>query len=450
MKKNDEFVIQIEDMGADGAGIGRHEGMTFFVKDALIGDVARVGVTKLKSTHGYARLIEVVEPSPDRVDPPCPYARPCGGCQISELSYEAQLVYKQRRVEEALRRIGGFPDLPVEPIRGMEDPLHYRNRALYPVGTDREGRPVVGFYAGRSHRIVECRDCALGDEENREILDIILDYMARCDVPAYDETSGEGLVRHIQIRSAFATGERMVCLVVNGESLPREKELIASLAAVPGMASIGLNINRRPGNVILGDTTRTLWGQPTITDEIRDLRFALSPTSFYQVNPRQTRVIYELARECAALSGSETVWDLYCGIGTISLFLAQEAARVYGVESVSQAVADACANAKTNGMDNAVFFAGDAAEIFARRAPETGADVVVVDPPRKGCAGELLAAIGQAAPARVVYVSCDPATLARDMSRLCAGGMYRPVRVCPVDNFPQTVHVETVALLQRA
>ncbi len=462
MKKNDEFLLKIEDLAVDGSGIGRHEGMTFFVKDALIGDLARVSVTKLKKTYGYARLLEILTPSPDRVEPVCAFARPCGGCQLQALSYEKQLAFKQEKVENALRRIGGFTEIPMEPIVGMEEPYHYRNKAQFPVGIDRDGRIVTGFYAGRTHHIVANRDCELGAPENREILDRVIGYMERCKVSAYDETTGEGLVRHVLIRTGFSTGEMLVCLVANGDALPGEEELVRSLAAVEGMAGICLNINRQQGNTILGDKTRTLWGRGYLTDRIGDLCFRISPASFYQVNPVQTKVLYDLVLEYAALGGTETVWDLYCGIGTISLFLARRAKKVYGVEIVPQAMEDARKNAERNGIDNVEFIEGKAEEILPAfcggEMTQSGSDpglvasvfpdVVVVDPPRKGCEEKLLRTVLTAAPARVVYVSCDPATLARDARILCDGG-YRLTRVRPVDNFCQTVHVETVALFLR-
>ncbi len=448
MKKNDEFILNIEDMSVNGEGIGRYEGMTFFVKDALIGDLARVGVTKMKKTYGYARLIEVVEPSPDRVEPVCAFSRRCGGCQLQALSYDKQLEFKQRLVENDLRRIGGFTEIPMESIVGMHDPYHYRNKAQLPIGTDRDGHIVTGFYAGRSHRIVPNRDCALGVPVNKTILDIVIGFMERCGISAYDETTGQGLVRHVLIRYGFRTEEIMVCLILNGEDLPCAGELIRELAALPGMTSITVNVNKERGNVILGTGTRVLWGQGYISDQISGIRFRISPESFYQVNPVQTEVLYRLAVDYADLGGTETVWDLYCGIGTISLFLAGEAGHIYGVEEVPQAVEDARKNAEENEITNVEFFEGKAEEIFpAFYSENTGRpDVVVVDPPRKGCDGKLLSAILTTAPERVVYVSCDPATLARDLQILCAGG-YRLKRVRPVDNFFQTVHVETVALL---
>ncbi|MCD8231945.1 MAG: 23S rRNA (uracil(1939)-C(5))-methyltransferase RlmD [Clostridiales bacterium] len=456
MEKNTEFVMKIEDMGTAGEGIGKHEGMTFFVKDALIGDVARVRVTKLKKTYGYARLMEILEPSPDRAEPPCAFHRQCGGCQIQALSYEKQLEFKQRKVEGNLRRIGGFSEIPMEPIAGMEYPFHYRNKAQFPIGTDADGHIIAGFYAGRTHRIIPNRDCALGVPQNRQILDIVIGYMERYHVTAYDEMSGQGLVRHVLIRYGFRTGELMVCLIVNGSRLSHEDVLVKELCVLPGMTSISLNSNREKNNVILGKETRLLWGQPYITDYIGDVKYQISPVSFYQVNPVQTEVMYKTALEYADLHGTETVWDLYCGIGTISLFLAQKAKQVYGVEIVAQAIEDARRNAALNGIENAEFFVGKAEEVlpeFYEKEDRAGrkayADVIVVDPPRKGCDARLLETILAMAPKRVVYVSCDSATLARDLKVLCGGG-YRLARVKVVDNFCQTVHTECVVLVVRA
>ncbi len=455
MKKNDEFIIDIEDMSVDGAGIGKYEGMTFFVKDALIGDRVRVRVVKMKKTWGYARMMELLIPSPDRAEPPCPYHRQCGGCQIQALSYEKQLEFKQQKVENNLRRIGGFDEIPMEPIVGMENPFHYRNKSQYPVGTDKNGTIITGFYAGRTHQIIPNRDCALGVPVNREILDIVISYMERYHVSAYDETTGQGLVRHVLIRYGFRTDEIMVCLIINGTNLPHEKELIRELCALPGMTSVSVNVNMNQTNVILGTETRLLWGQLFITDYIGNVKYQISPVSFFQVNPVQTEVLYGLALEYADLHGTETVWDLYCGIGTISLFLARRARQVYGVEIVRQAVEDARRNAALNGIENAAFIEGKAEKVlpeFYEKEAQAGrqayADVIVVDPPRKGCDERLLRTILQMAPERIVYVSCDPATLARDLKVLCEGE-YRIERVRAVDNFCQTIHVETVCLLSR-
>ena len=365
------------------------------------------------------------------------------------MKYEEQLRWKEQKVRSDLQRLGGFQEIPMEPIQGMENPFRYRNKAQFPIGYDREGKLVAGFYAGRTHTIIPADDCLLGSESNRRILGRILDWMGRYGIAAYREDTGKGLVRHALIRSGFATGEIMVCLVINGKQFPRGKELTESLTQIPGMTSITFSSNTRRDNVILGDSYEVLWGQDYITDSIGEIRYQISPLSFYQVNPVQTRRLYRQALEYASLTGKETVYDLYCGIGTISLFLAQRAGKVFGVEIVPQAVEDARANARLNGITNAEFFAGRAEEIVPRQYREQGirADVVVVDPPRKGCGEELLETMTAMAPEKIVYVSCDPATLARDLKYLCARG-YELKKVRAFDQFPQTVHVETVCLLR--
>ena len=453
MQKNDELILKIEDMGVDGAGIGKADGMTFFVKDAVIGDVVRAKVMKLKKTYGYARLMELLEASPDRVEPKCPYYRQCGGCQA--LSYEKQLEFKERKVRNNLERIGGFSEIPMEPIVGMEESYHYRNKAQFPVGTDKDGHIVTGFYAGRTHTIIPNRDCALGLPVNREILDIVIDFMEKYHVSAYDEKTGKGLVRHVLIRCGFTSQEKMVCLVINGKSLPHSEKLVEALREIDGMTSISINCNTGRTNVILGRKTIVLWGQEYITDQIGEISYEISPVSFYQVNPVQTEKLYGLALEYADLHGEETVWDLYCGIGTISLFLAQKAKQVYGVEIIPQAIENAKRNAGKNGIENAEFFVGKSEEVLpefyekeAAAGRKAHADVIVVDPPRKGCDEKLLETIVKMAPDRVVYVSCDSATLARDLKILCEQG-YELKRARAVDQFCHTVHTEAVCLLER-
>lgn len=461
MQKNDMAVIEITDIGVGGEGIGKIDGYTLFVKDAVIGDRTEVKVIKAKKNYGYARLMRVLEPSPYRMEPRCRFARQCGGCQIQEMSYGRQLAFKEQKVRNSLERIGGFSpellDRITEPAVGMEEPFGYRNKAQFPFGTDKEGHPVTGFYAGRTHDIIANTDCALGVPVNQEILEIILEFMEKHHIASYDERTGTGLIRHVLIRYGFATGEIMVCFVINGTSIPNAGDLIKSLTAVPGMTAITVSVNTRRTNVIMGESFEVLWGQGYITDYIGKIRYQISPLSFYQVNPVQTEKLYSLALEYADLKGGETVWDLYCGIGTISLFLAQKAGQVYGVEIVPQAIEDARRNARLNEIENAEFFVGKAEEVlpayYERYEKEHGgdqarADVIVVDPPRKGCDEALLDTIVKMQPEKVVYVSCDCATLARDLKILCGNG-YTLKRVRPVDQFPMTVHVETVALLTR-
>lgn len=476
--KNDIVTVKIEDIGTEGEGIGKLEGFTLFVKDAVMGDVVEARLVKVKKNYAYARLEKVLTSSPLRVKPVCPYHKQCGGCQIQAMSYEAQLQFKENKVKNNLVRIGGFDQLFIEsvmePVVGMEQPWHYRNKAQFPVGTDKDGRIITGFYAGRTHSIIANTDCALGVEENEPILQKVLAYMQNEKVSAYDETTGQGLVRHILIRKGFTFGEIMVCLVINGKSLPKEDRLVSTLREIPGMTSIWLNYNTKNTNVIMGTEGRVLWGQNTITDVIhrrsieeinsgkdclrydskenapQGITFAISPLSFYQVNPIQTEKLYSLALEYAGLTGEETVWDLYCGIGTISLFMAQCAKEVHGVEIVPQAIEDARKNAERNHIENATFYVGKAEEVLPRLYEEEHifADVICVDPPRKGCDEACLNTIIKMAPKRIVYVSCDSATLARDLKYLCENG-YEIRKVRAVDQFGQTVHVETVCLLSK-
>ncbi len=449
-RKNDLVTLEITDLNTNGEGIGHIEGYTLFVKDAVIGDVVNARITKVGKNYGYGRLIQVIAPSPDRVEAPCPCARSCGGCQLQALSYEAQLRFKENMLSNHLGRIGGLKDIPMEPIIGMEEPFRYRNKAQVPVGYSRDGEIIAGFYAGRTHSIIPNRDCLLGTKANAEIIDRIRTYMRENQVPPYDEKTGSGLVRHILIRTGFASGQILVCLVLNGESLPHPERLIQSLKDIQGMTGITVNVNRQRGNVILGREEAALWGQSFIEDAISGIRFRISTRSFYQVNPVQTARMYEKVLEYAKLNGREIVWDLYCGIGTITLFLAKHAARVYGVEAVSRAVEDARENARINQIENVQFLEGKAEEIVPEKLLKKGirADVVIVDPPRKGCDSRLLATMTAMQPARIVYVSCNSATLARDVRLLGEQG-YRVERVCPVDNFPQTVHCETILALAK-
>lgn len=461
MNKNDIVTVEITDIGVSGEGIGHVDGYTLFIKDAVIGDVVEAKVMKAKKNYGYARLMKVITPSEYRVEPKCVFARRCGGCQIQEMSYDRQLVFKDQKIRGNLERIGGFTkdqiDTVMQPVVGMEHPFGYRNKAQFPFGTDKEGNPITGFYAGRTHDIIANTDCALGVEQNKEILEIILQYMRENKIKSYDEKTGKGLIRHALIRYGFKTKEIMVCLVVNGKKLPKAERLIEKLIQIEGMTSITISPNTRRDNVIMGDSYEILWGQGYITDYIGNVKYQISPLSFYQVNPVQTEKLYGLALEYADLKGDETVWDLYCGIGTISLFLAQKAKQVYGVEIVPQAIDDAKENAKTNAIDNAEFFVGKAEEVLPEYYAEyerehngetAHADVIVVDPPRKGCDETLLETIVKMQPEKVVYVSCDSATLARDLKYLCANGYE--IKMCRgVDQFPQSVHVETVCLLSR-
>lgn len=472
--KNDVVITEIEDMSENGEGIGKVDGYTLFVKDAIVGDRAEVKVVKAKKSYGYARLVKLLSPSSDRVEPVCPAAAPCGGCQLQAMSYEAQLKFKENKVKNHLERIGGFADAQVLPVIGMEKPFHYRNKAQFPVTRDKEGNIRMGFYAGRTHSVIETPHCYIGHPVNDEILALVKRYMEREQILPYDETRHSGLVRHVLIRRAAATGQIMVCLVINGKKLPAADRLVRLLLEVEGMAVVGFNVNTERTNVILGEKTVILHGPGYITDRIGELSFRISPQSFFQVNPVQTERLYEKVLEFAGLKGEETVWDLYCGIGTISLFLAKKAKKVYGVEIVPQAIENARENAKLNKIGNAEFFVGKAEEVLPEwyekqcRGDENDrhvsgegetdrkadvckdvrayVDVIVVDPPRKGCAQSLLDTIVRMRPERLVYVSCNSATLARDLKYLCQEGFVLE-KVQPVDMFAMTVGVETVCLL---
>ena len=456
--KGQEFSLEIDDMGTDGEGIGHKEGYTLFVKDALVGDIVRVKVIKAKKKFGYGRLLEVMKPSPWRVEPACDCARQCGGCQIQHCSYEKQLAWKEKKVRDCLQRIGGFEEIPMEPIMGMDEPYHYRNKAQYPVGYDKEGNPVAGFYAGRTHSIIPNTDCAIQHPCNHMILETILAFMKQYDIPAYEEKKHTGLVRHILTRVGKYTGEVMVCLIINGNKLPHQDKLVEMLKKATDeettykIKSICLNINKDKTNRILGEKVVPIYGQTYIEDRIGDITYRISPLSFYQVNPEQTQKLYGTALEYADLKGNEVVWDLYCGIGTISLFLAQKAAKVCGVEIVPQAIEDARENADRNGFTNTEFFVGAAEDVVPEQYEQSGgslrADVVTLDPPRKGCDEKLLRTVVRMEPKRIVYVSCDPATLARDLKYLCGEG-YELKRVRACDMFGHSSHVETVVLLSQ-
>lgn len=461
-KKNDRVTVTIEDMGMDGEGIGKADGYTLFIKDAVIGDLVEAKIMKAKKNYAYARLEKVLKPSPFRVKPLCNYARVCGGCQLQAVSYEEQLRFKERKIFRDLVHIGGFSEEEIEkvmePVVGMETPFYYRNKAQYPIGTDKEGKPVAGFYAGRTHSIIANTDCKLGLTINGAILEAVLTFMEQNHITAYDETLHKGLMRHVLIRCGFATKEIMVCPVINGKDFPKAEEFIDCLLSLDlkekgeawEITSICISSNTKDTNVIMGNGFEVLYGKGYITDHIGDVAFRISPLSFYQVNPVQTKKLYEIALDYADLSGSETVWDLYCGIGTISLFLAKKAGKVYGVEIIPQAIENARENAIINRIENVEFFVGKAEEVLPEKyeREQIRADVIVVDPPRKGCDEKCLNTIVRMQPKRIVYVSCDPATLARDLKYLRENG-YELRRVRGVDQFGQTVHVETCVLLSR-
>ena len=484
-RKNDVIEFDIIDYGNEGEGIGKTDAFTWFIKDTVIGDRVRASVMKLKKNYGYARLLEVIKPSRDRVEPPCKVARACGGCTLQASSYKSQLRFKENKVLSSLERIGGFSreSYEYDGIIGMEEPFRYRNKAIFPVGKNKAGEVISGFYANHSHTIIENDDCLLGVKENKQILDIVLDFIRKFRIEVYDEDSHNGLVRNILIRKGFHTAELMVCIIINGDRLSHTSELVEALLSVEGMTSISLNINKAKTNVIMGKEMINLYGNGYIEDYIGDIKFRISPLSFYQVNPEQTFKLYSKALEYANLSGNEVVWDLYCGIGSISLFLARSARQVYGIEIIKEATDDAIENARINGIDNASFYVGEAEKVlpklygdFESGKDKSGdnkgdkidggsvskvsdisdkevvnkfaPDVMVVDPPRKGCDKLCLDTMIKMNPERIVYVSCDCATLARDARYLCENG-YGLRRVCVVDQFGHTGHVETVALLSK-
>jgi len=460
LRKNQLIPLDITAASSDGSGIGRYKeegaegsGLAVFVPFTAVGDRILCRVVKAEKNMAYGRVEELLLPSPHRLpaqqrEADCAAFGRCGGCVWRHIAYEEELAYKWQRTADALRRIGGLT-LEPQPIVACQRPDRYRNKAQYPV-VQGEHRILTGFYAPRSHRVIEERDCRLQPEIFQSVLDRVVRWAKKAGVRAYDEKTGEGLLRHIYIRLGEATGELMVCLVCTSGKLPQSRLLVEELrAAAPGLVSVVINLQKRDTNVILGEEEYTLWGKDYITDKLCGLTFRLSPRSFYQVNRSQAERLYGLAAEAAALTGRETVLDLYCGTGTIGLTMAARAKAIIGVELVAAAVEDARRNAADNGIQNARFLCADAAEAAVQLEREgIRPDVAVIDPPRKGCAPGLLDTLSRLAPRRLVYVSCDPATLARDLKALTQRG-YTPLRVTPVDMFPRTPHVECVAALSR-
>ena len=486
--KNDKKELTIEDMSVNGEGIGHHNNMAFFVKGAVVGDKIIAGITKVKKSMCYARVVDIIEKSPYRCTEKCDRAQPCGGCQLQALDYSKQLELKANHVKNNLIRIGGFDeenlDFLTEPVIGMEEPYYYRNKLQIPVGIDRNGDVVMGFYLSHSHDIVPINKCYLSHPAIENALATIRDWIPCEKVSVYRE--GQGVLRHILIRYGFHTGQIMVCLVGNAklEKIDIEKPskhskyknrlssqlaiLIDKLKDIDGMTSIVINSNCKNTNVILGDETKLIWGKDTITDYIGDKAFNISAKSFYQVNPIQTKKLYDKVAEYAGLTGGENVWDLYCGIGTIGIYLSDKSKSVFGVEVVPQAIEDAIDNARLNNIENADFLVGKVEDIIndikwsdsmgvyrcdsqdskAEEITVAKPDIIVVDPPRKGCDSECIGAILELQPDKVVYVSCNPSTLARDLQKLCESE-YKLSKVTPVDMFPQTGHVETVCLLSK-
>ncbi|YCA44009.1 23S rRNA (uracil(1939)-C(5))-methyltransferase RlmD [Bacillus sp. JZ8] len=449
VEKNQYVTVKFEDLTHEGAGVAKVDGFPIFVQNALPEEEGNVKIIKVKKGFAIGRMMETTKESRFRTEPPCPVYKQCGGCQLQHLKYEAQLDYKTKQVKEVLARLGNIKDVTVHPTLGMEDPWNYRNKAQVPVG-ESEGGLVAGFYKQRSHDIIDIERCMIQQEQNDDVVQAVRKICSKYGIRAYEETKHKGTLRHVMVRYGATTGEQMVVLVTRTKELPNKNKVIEELRArLPQLKSIVQNVNSKKTNVIMGDETTVLWGEEYIYDNIGDIKFAISARSFYQVNPKQTKVLYDKALEYADLQGEEEVIDAYCGIGTISLFLAQKAKKVYGVEIVPEAIEDAKRNAKLNGITNAEFEAGKAEEVIpAWYKKGINADTLVVDPPRKGCDEALLNTIIDMKPNRVVYVSCNPGTLARDLQVLEGGG-YKTVEVQPVDMFPHTTHVECCALLVR-
>ena len=446
VKKNDRRTVYIEDLTHDGNGVAKVDGYPLFIQGALPQETAEIHVLKTLKNFGFAKIVEIIEPSPDRVKAPCIYFGKCGGCQLQHLSYEGQLKWKENMVKNVMKRIGKI-DAPVLPVKGMQDPWNYRNKSQIPFSMTETG-PIAGFYKSKTHEIVDMERCLIQVGEADAIMANLKKELSEIGIQPYNEESHQGMLRHVVVRKGRATGEVMVVLVTNKHKFPQKEAAIEVIRKlVPNVTSIVQNINIEKTNVIMGNETYTLWGKDTIEDTIGGVRFEISARSFYQVNPVQTEVLYKQALDYAQLKGDETVIDAYCGIGTISLFLAEKAKQVMGVEIVEQAIEDAKRNAELNGYKNTYFEAGPAEEVIPRwYADGKEADVLVVDPPRKGCDEALLQTIIEHKPNRVVYVSCNPATLARDL-RILEDGGYKTVEIQPVDMFPQSTHCEAVAWL---
>ena len=446
LSKNKEYIVDIVDIGQGGVGIGKYDGFTVFVEGGLINDKVKVKINKSKKNYAVGDIVEIIERSPFRVDRLCSDSlKDCGGCQIQELDYKKQLEIKTNEVKQVISRIGKLENVTIYDTIGMEEPFRYRNKAQFPIQKI-NGAPAIGFYKKKSHDIIPTNKCIIQHDINDKIIQIIKTYINAYDVSIYDEKTHTGVLRHLVTKIGFTTGEVMVVLVANGKKLPYLNELASVLEEnIPGFKTLVVNVNREKTNVILGKENRVIYGEGKINDYIGDLVFEISPLSFFQVNPVQTEVLYNKALEYAELKENDTVFDIYCGIGTISLFLAQKATKVYGIEIVEAAIEDAKINARLNKLDNTEFYAGKAEEVVPKMYKEgKTANVVVVDPPRKGCDDKVLDTIVSMAPDRVVYVSCNPSTLARDLAYLDERG-YKCVEIQPVDMFPHTMHVECVA-----
>ncbi len=449
IQKAQHYEITIIDMGEGGEGIGKIQDFTVFVSNVLLGDRVEICLTKVKKNYGFGKLVRLITPSPYRVTSGCEKELDCGGCQFQSLDYKKQLEWKRQKVENCLRRIGKLEDIEVEPTLGMENPYHYRNKAQYPIRLV-DGKVEIGFFAAKSKCIVPVTDCTIQHPINAQIIEEVKVFLTKHKISIYDDKTHKGLVRHLMIKTGYKAQDIMVCLVINGKTMPHSKELVECLKKIPEIKSIVLNHHTDKTPVILGKACTVLYGSESITEQIGHLQFKVSPLAFFQVNPTQTEVLYQKALEYAQLSGNEVVWDAYCGIGSISLFLAQKAKKVYGVEIIPEAIENARENAKLNGLNNTEFYAGKAEEVIPNLYEEgIIADTIVVDPPRKGCDEKLLETLKAMAPKRIVYVSCDPATLARDLAYLAKEVGYKVEKVQPVDMFPHTAHIETVVKLSK-
>ena len=448
LKKNDEIQLNIEAMTSEGSAVAHFGGMAVFVRGAVPGDELIAHIIKVSKSYAIAKIKEIITPSKSRIESDCPVSDKCGGCAFRDMTYEEELRYKQSRVSDAIKRIGHL-DFPVKEIIGADEIDCYRNKAQYPVMIENK-ELKAGFYAYKSHRIIPCGDCRLQQGDFREILNVFALWVKEANISSYDEKTGRGLLRHIYIRKAVATGEIMVCAVINGKSLPQSDLLIEKLVEIDGIKSICININKSRSNVILGNKTEVIWGSETICDILLGRKFEISPESFYQVNHDQCEKLYLKAIEYAELTGEENLVDIYCGVGTIGLSMADKAKQLYGIEIVQSAIENAKRNAEINGIKNAEFICADALSGAKQlKAKGIKTDVVILDPPRKGCDKELFDVIEFMNPKRIVYVSCDPATLARDLAILDEKG-YKALEATPVDMFPRTTHVETVVRIVKA
>ncbi|MCB2353308.1 23S rRNA (uracil(1939)-C(5))-methyltransferase RlmD [Clostridium estertheticum] len=449
VKKNEDYIITIDNMGYEGEGVGKIDGFTVFVAGAIVGEKVLIKIVKISKNFGFGKLLEIIEKSISRIEPVCDIYKSCGGCNLQHIDYAAQLDFKTNRVNQVINRIGKLEKVIVHPTLGMESPYNYRNKVQLPA-SNKNGEVKIGFYAARSHDIINMENCYIQDSVADIVVKLTRKWIKEFNIQCYNEENHQGILRHVMIRKGSKTGQVMVVLITNGKSLPYKEEFIAIITKkIKGIVSVIQNINSEKTNVILGETCLTLWGKDTITDYIGEFKFEVSPLSFFQVNSVQTEVLYDKVLEYANLSGGEVVLDAYCGTGTISLFLSQKAKKVYGVEIVPQAIENAKINAKVNNVENTEFLVGEA-EVIIPKLINDGviADVVVVDPPRKGCDKTLLEAISNMGPITIVYVSCDPGTLARDLGILNELG-YITKEIQPVDMFPQTAHIECVARIEK-